>query len=723
MNPIIETDISGEWKFTPENGSQFEVLLSGGWLKQGFDCEAGTYERYIDIPDTKFPSVIKIELGAVNHYAEYYIGETEDTLVKIYSEVTAFTPQTADLTPYVKQGCRYLLRIFVRAFENGRPIAPHCAEWCECIARGIFRYAYLRVYPEIYISDTFVKTYVAEKKLTCDIWVANASKFDKRLVIDGSFSSFNNDNFVYPRIAGTEFIVKADGTEKITLRVDWTLGEESYWQPNVPYREGYRAKLHILKLNLYENKNLLHTADMRFGFREIRQNGAYFELNGARINFRGDNLQVANYDRIDFGGKGDAVGTYPGFLPPSEDNPGWIKAVDNFLRLNYNVQREHMTPWTPYMIDVCDEMGLMLIGESACRWNGFDMENGRGFHEVKCLQDIIKRDKNHPSIVRWSSKNEPQCLDEDYHTALYDAIKEIDGTRPISEDVVTADWNLFNKDVVFKRLKDNDDFTWIDHYITYDGNGAPFFTSILHNDAVIPRSDRPYGLGEADWIRSSTHAGLAWFAATTALARAQDASDVRPYVLLSSWVSSIPGVKTTDLITEENRYPVYGEDNLPDPWSSSGIRLLQKACNPLLAFDYEFWKTNRNSNAMGHFPVIAPRVQANAKIEREITVFNDDLSGEEAYLIWELREGSLSNRIYENGETKLTITPGYVRKARVMLSTPVFNTFIFLTLKVIKNSELRFYDNLTCFEVIGGQDFSLTLSEEMYKNNIFKRRE
>jgi hypothetical protein len=65
----------------------------------------------------------------------------------------------------------------------------------------------------------------------------------------------------------------------------------------------------------------------------------------------GDNLQVANYDRIDHGGKGDAIDTLPGFLPPSSANPGWPRAVDNFLRLNYNLQREHMGPWTPFFED------------------------------------------------------------------------------------------------------------------------------------------------------------------------------------------------------------------------------------------------------------------------------------------------------------------------------------------------------------------------------------
>jgi hypothetical protein len=367
------------------------------------------------------------------------------------------------------------------------------------------------------------------------------------------------------------------------------------------------------------------------------------------------------------------------------------------------------------MIDTCDEMGLMLIGESACRWNGFDMENGRGYHEVKCLQDIIRRDKNHPSIVRWSSKNEAQCLDEDYHVELYEAIKAIDDTRPIYEDIVVFDRETFHLDKILKQLKEKDDFTWIEHYISYNEKSEPYFTTTQLNDAVVPMTDRPFGLGEGDWVRSSTLGGLTFFAMTTALVRAQDASDVRPYVLLSSWASCIPGVKTTDFITEEGRHPVYGEDNLPDPWIHPGIRMLQKACNPLLAFDYELWRINKNSDSMGHFPVISPIVSANSKVSREITVFNDDFSGSEVELLWNVKEGSTSNWVHDSGEIKLDIKPGFSEKVNITFHTPVCNSFVFLTLAVRKNGVIRFVDDLTSFEIVEGEDFRSMFNGEERK--------
>ena len=717
MNYLMETCLHSKWTFTPENGTPAEILVpGGGWLKQGFDCEAGTYETRISIPDAGQPQVTMLELGAVNHLAQYYIGKDECSLQKIYEEVTAFTGQSVDLTPYVKPGCSYWLKIIVRAYKDGRPIAPHWAEWNECIARGIFRDAYIRVYPLVTISDVFIKTSVEKKQLMCEVQVTNASGRDRTVTLGGSLKSFVGDATRYPEIPEMVVTVKSFETAAITLGpIGWVAGQESYWWPNVPYREGYRAKLHILSLGLKENGEVLHTSDTRFGFRELKQAGPYFELNGKRINFRGDNLQVANYDRVDCGGRGDAIDTLPGFLPPSEGNPGWPKAVDNFLRLNYNVQREHMGPWSPYMIDICDELGLMLIGESACRWEGFDMENGRGWHEVKCLRDIILRDRNHPSIVRWSSKNEAQCPEPEYHLELYNAIKELDDTRPIFEDYLYVPGGVQEPWKVFGELMDKDDFTWTDHYFTYNEKMEPFFSALQYNDVVLPMKERPFGMTEANWMRSSTPAGLSWFATTVALGRARDASDLRPYVLVSSWASSVPGVKTTDLLTEENRHPVLGEDNLSDPWVHSGIQLLQKAYHPLLAMDYDFWWLNRKCDMFGRFPVSAPVIQARAKVEREITVFNDEFCGDELELVWEIREGSNANWVWERGSIPLSIKPGYAAKAAIQFKATQFNTFMFLTLKVFKGGVERFADNQTCFEVVGGEDFRSEFNGEERK--------
>ncbi|WP_366544453.1 glycoside hydrolase family 2 TIM barrel-domain containing protein, partial [Salmonella enterica] len=53
---------------------------------------------------------------------------------------------------------------------------------------------------------------------------------------------------------------------------------------------------------------------------------------------------------------------------------------------------------------------------------------------LKAIQELIARDKNHPSVVMWSIANEPDTRPEgarDYFAPLAQATRELDPTRPI----------------------------------------------------------------------------------------------------------------------------------------------------------------------------------------------------------------------------------------------------------------------------------------------------
>jgi hypothetical protein len=52
-------------------------------------------------------------------------------------------------------------------------------------------------------------------------------------------------------------------------------------------------------------------------------------------------------------------------------------------------------------------------------------------------QAMVLRDRNHPSIVRWSQCNEPNGANTDstqFEADLFNAMTKLDGTRPISVD-------------------------------------------------------------------------------------------------------------------------------------------------------------------------------------------------------------------------------------------------------------------------------------------------
>src|SRR4051794_8207442 len=408
---IASVDLSGTWTFTPAGRAATTIAVpGGGWYKQGFtDVNEAVYSRSITVPDSGQPQSTWIEFGAVNHQATLSV----DGRV-VATQTTAFTPSNFDISAYAAPGTTHTITVDVKgrgALKNsaGKYLVPVAADWSESVPQGIFRSAFLRVYPAVHVSDAFIRTSVANQTLSYDVSVTNSSASSRTVTLTGSLASDSGGTFAYPGLPSQTVTVAAHTTAKVTVGpVGWNLGSTSYWWPNVPYRSGYRAQLHGLAVHAVTDDGHTSDATYQFGFRESTQRGEYYYLNGVRVNFRGDNLQGADYDRINNGGKGDAYDTLPGFLPPSAGNGGWPQAVDNYQRLNYNVVRIHQEPASPYMLDVADEMGLMIIGETAIRGSsgGQDWIAGHD-NMVNHARALVLRDRNHPAIIRWSQSDEP----------------------------------------------------------------------------------------------------------------------------------------------------------------------------------------------------------------------------------------------------------------------------------------------------------------------------
>lgn len=665
-NPVQTVDLSGTWDFDPDNGPPTTIEVpGGGWYKQGFTTtDEADYTRSVTIPSIGQPQVTKLKFGAVNYQADLYINN-----VFVASSTQSHTAATFDISDYVVPGNSYNIRVHVKGHDalmvNGRSLVPNGARsWADFLPQGIFRSAELLIYPQVYIEDAFVKTSVANTSLTYEVWLRNGSAGAANVTLSGNLTSWNGDSWTYPSLPSQPVSIPANTTIKVTVGpVNWDLGSASYWWPNVPYQAGYEARLHTLNLSLSGDAS--HETSVRFGFRECTQgpdgqgNTCYF-LNGIRVNFRGDSLQGANYDRIDNGGKGDAYSTLPGFLPGPN---GWPKAVDNYQRLNYNVVRIHQIPATPYMLDVCDELGLMIIDETGIRGAGNQQDFVAGHDNmVNHLKALFTQNRNHPSIVRQSLSNEPDHSPSDsvgFQEDLYAAAMEVDGTRPLSIDAATNTYEAMTYG----------NFSVFRHY----GYGGSFgaYTDIAH-----VRPDRPYGEGEFIWPADNSLQGFAWFATSTQAMRAKGASDIRPYTLLSAWASVIPGVGTGEMQLENPPwdltplYPLYGEDNLPDPWSNFQIRRVQAGFSPVLVADVSYWDLNKLSNNSGQWPANIPFLGPGEAVTRQLRIYNDTFGGTALDVFWELRQDSPMGAVAASGQFNATVPLGYSVTQDINFNTP-----------------------------------------------------
>jgi hypothetical protein len=139
--------------------------------------------------------------------------------------------------------------------------------------------------------------------------------------------------------------------------------------------------------------------------------------------------------------------------------------------LGMNAIRCSHNPMAPEQYDLCDRMGLLVMDEAFDEWTGGKNKwtegwnagtpGQRGYHEVfgewaiRDLQDMVLRDRNHPSIVMWSIGNEIDYPGDPFGhprgrdglkpgmqdagvlplTArrLVAAVKGLDGTRPVTQ--------------------------------------------------------------------------------------------------------------------------------------------------------------------------------------------------------------------------------------------------------------------------------------------------
>lgn len=189
------------------------------------------------------------------------------------------------------------------------------------------------------------------------------------------------------------------------------------WSPETPVL--YKAVSKI-----YSGDTLLDTYSTRFGIRTIEyiaDKGFY--LNGKRRKFQG----VCNHH--DLGPLGAAIN---------------VAALRHQLMLLKEmgcdaVRTSHNMP-APELVELCDEMGFMMMLEPFDEWDIAKCDNGyhRFFNEwaEKDMVNMLRQYRNNPCVVMWSIGNEvpTQWSPEGYKVAkfLQDICHREDPTRPVT---------------------------------------------------------------------------------------------------------------------------------------------------------------------------------------------------------------------------------------------------------------------------------------------------
>ena len=438
------TDLNGIWDFCL-GGEEFEerfmtapienpakIYVPASYNDQKADIRFRDhygfvyYQRYFSVPMGSKNNRMVIRFGAVTHNCIVYVNGQE-----IARNTGGFLPFEAELdTALLKEKNLLSVAVDNRINLSTLPVGnenntamfadglPNFESVCKTVLRkknypnfdffnycGINRPVKFYTTPKDYIKDVYVDTKITGENATV--------KISAELIGEGT---------------ATVSIIDKQGNEIISngnINEEFVIENVQLWQPNHAYL--YTAKVSFGDDCYYQ----------KFGVREIEIKGDKFLINGRAFYFKG----FGKHEDSEIHGRGI-------------DEALNVKDISLMKWIGANSFRTSHYPYSEEMLDLCDEEGIVVIGETPAVGLSFPEAQGelkekldtRKNHHRQTIKDMIERDKNHPCIVAWSLANEPDTAGApdralEYFKPLYELAHKCDPqNRPVTVVVCNNDY-------------------------------------------------------------------------------------------------------------------------------------------------------------------------------------------------------------------------------------------------------------------------------------------
>ena len=340
---------------------------SHGYKTVGYkypETSVGWYRKTINIPACDLGKHIALQFDGIFRNARvwfngFYMG----------TEPSGYATQVYDVTEYVNYGGDNLICVRADAtLEEG---------WFYEGA-GIYRDAWLMKSAAVGVAPfgTFVYADLKQPYDKVTIYVE---------------TEVNNHSLTTQQCEVSHRLLDADGREvaksessTIMLRAKQTLNSQlltlnlnvpHLWSPAAPY-------LYKVETTVKVDGRVTDVYETTTGIRDIEFDADRgFLLNGQPLKLKGVNMHQ------DHAGVGAAI-------------PDALQAwrIKQLKKMGCNAYRASHNPMTPALLDICDREGILVIDEN--RLTGINEEH------LRLLERMIKRDRNHPSVILWSNGNE-----------------------------------------------------------------------------------------------------------------------------------------------------------------------------------------------------------------------------------------------------------------------------------------------------------------------------
>ncbi len=391
----------------PTRVGPFDVALSAGqeatgWVVGGI----GWYRKHFRAEGAEGANAVsEVRFDGIYMNADVWLNGQH-----VGHQPYGYTSFACDLTPYLKRDGENILAVRVR--NVGRN-----SRWYS--GSGIYRHVWLTVTGKVRFPLWGVA--VTTTKVTADISTVEVSlPVENRS--DDSQSAALRTRVLEPQgevVETWETTVDLPPGGHSTLTRQFDVQSPRLWSVETPHL--YRAEAELLVRG-----NRMDLTAVTFGIRSIEVDVDH----GLRINSTVVKL------------KGGCVHHDNGILGAATIDRAEERRVEILKANGFNAIRTSHNPPSPAFLDACDRLGMMVIDEAFDCWTtakiGDDEDYHRYFHEwwERDITSMVRRDRNHPSVIFWSIGNEIDERNTPEGVAiakqLHDAVKSIDPVRPVT---------------------------------------------------------------------------------------------------------------------------------------------------------------------------------------------------------------------------------------------------------------------------------------------------
>lgn len=226
---------------------------------------------------------------------------------------------------------------------------------------------------------------------------------------------------------------KLEAGEKFTFKQEFAFPEYRLWSVENP-------ELYTVTVQLLDGKKMIDEVIESFGIRTIDFSAEKgFLLNGQSIELKGGCMHHDN-----------------GALGSATFQTAEYRRIKIMKENGFNAIRASHNPPSKTFLDACDKLGMLVMDESFDHWQ--QPKNPQDYNLYfdkwweKDMESMVKRDRNHPSIIIWSVGNEiKERADSsglEIFRKLREKVLEYDKTRPVTQAICSF-W-------------DNPGKTWVD---------------------------------------------------------------------------------------------------------------------------------------------------------------------------------------------------------------------------------------------------------------------